>query len=165
MLPTFLLMTSESPWKILVVMHHVSMEIMKDTTESFTTLLQQFFLELIDLETNGALQKKHQHNHIDVSSPVHYTIPHLTYHGMVKIPAFINSHTLDVIYTPSYYLLKSYMTEYNKDRSWVMPTSELQYNGCTHTPIKSNIVHLENLMNITINLVKCGHQVLNLLLA
>ena len=54
-----------------------------------------------------------------------------------------------------------YMTEHNKDHSWVTQTSELQLNGGTHTPRKPNIVHLRNFMNITTNLVKDGHQVLN----
>ena len=46
-----------------------------------------------------------------------------------------------------------------------MQTADLQLNGGTHTPRNSNNFNLQNLMNITINLVKDGHQVLNLFLA
>ena len=43
MLLTFLLMTSEHPWKILVDMLHVSMKRMNDPPESFATWLEKVF--------------------------------------------------------------------------------------------------------------------------
>ena len=42
--------------------------------------------------------------------------------------------------------------------------SEPQKNGGKHTPINSDMVHLQNLMNITIHLETNGHQVLKLCL-
>ena len=49
-LPTCLFMTSLSQWKLLVVMHHGSMEIIKDTTEVFTTQLDQYFLTVRNMK-------------------------------------------------------------------------------------------------------------------
>ena len=72
---------------------------------------------------------------------------------------------LDVIYTPSHHLLKSWMREHNKDHSWVNQTAQPQLNGGTHTQRDSNTFDIKNLMNTTINLAKHGHQVLNLCLA
>ena len=57
------------------------------------------------------------------------------------------------------------MTKHKKDNSWVTQTEELQWNCGTHTPRNSNIFHMQNLMNITINLAKDDHQVMKLCLA
>ena len=51
-----------------MVVHHVSVEIIKGTTEAFTTWLEQYFLTLINLKTNGAVHQKHQKKSIDASS-------------------------------------------------------------------------------------------------
>ena len=45
MSPTYLLMNSKYPWKILVVTHHGSMEIIKDTTEAFKNTVIAGLLE------------------------------------------------------------------------------------------------------------------------
>ena len=66
------------------------------------------------------------------------------------------------MYTPSPHLLKKYMTEHKKNHSWVVPTVELHRKGGTHTPRNSNIVHFQNVINITTDLIKADHQVLNL---
>ena len=50
MLPNFLFMTSTYPWKLLVVMHHVLMEIIKDTTEAFITWLNKALLTVINMK-------------------------------------------------------------------------------------------------------------------
>ena len=54
------------------------------------------------------------------------------------------------------------MTEHKKDNSWVTQTVYPQLNGGTRTPRDSNIVHLQNFINTTINLAKDGHQDLKL---
>ena len=69
--PTFLLVTSTYTWKLLVVLHNVSMEIMKDTTESFITLLDQAFLTVINMKINGDLQKIHQQKYIYANYILH----------------------------------------------------------------------------------------------
>ena len=84
---------------------------------------------------------------------------------MVKIPAYMNSEPLDVIYTPLTPLLKSYMTGHKKYNSWVIAAAELQLNGGTPIPKDSNIFHLKFLINITIKLVNYGLRDLKLLLA
>ena len=55
---------------------------------------------------HSALQQIHHQKFIDTNYTVHYTITHLIWHGMVKIPSSINSEPLDMIYTPSPILLK-----------------------------------------------------------
>ena len=67
MLPTFLLMTSTYPCKVLVVIHNVSMQILKYTTESFKTWLYQVFFTVINMKTNFDVQKKHQLKYIDAN--------------------------------------------------------------------------------------------------
>ena len=62
------------------------MEIIKDTTEAFTAWLEQVLLTVINMKTNGAMQQKHKQNYTYENSVVHETTPHLTLHGMVKIP-------------------------------------------------------------------------------
>ena len=52
-LPTFLLMTSTYPCKVLVVIHNVSMQILKYTTESFMTWLEKAFLAVINMKKMG----------------------------------------------------------------------------------------------------------------
>ena len=104
--PTFLLMTSTPPWKLLVVMNHVPMEIIKYKIEAFIIFLDKAFLTVINMKINGSVQQRHQQNYIDANSTVHYTINHIIFHGMVKISASMNSETLDVIYTPSPHILK-----------------------------------------------------------
>ena len=59
-----------------------------------------------------------------------------------KVPAFMNSEHLDVTYTQYPCPIKSYMTGYNKDDSWVTQTSWIQLNGVTGIPRSSNIVHV-----------------------
>ena len=54
-------------------------------------------------------------------------------------------------------------SEYKNDHSCVTPTEDPQWNGGTHTPRNSSIVHLKILMKITIHLEKDYHPVLNLL--
>ena len=80
---------------------------------------------------------------------------------MVKVIESTNLELLDVVYNPLPNLLKSEMIEHNMGHSWDIQTGELQLTGGNYTPRNSNIVHLQNLMNITINLVKYGHQVQN----
>ena len=69
--PNFLLVTSESPWKPLVVIHNGSIETIKDTTEAFTALLDQYLLTVINMKTNGTLHQKHQKHYIDSISIAH----------------------------------------------------------------------------------------------
>ena len=117
------------------------------------------------MQTNGAMNHRHQNNSIYEKSTVNYVIPHLTLHGMVKILAYMNLEYLDVIYTPPHHLISIYVTEHKKDNSWVTKKSEIQWNSGTHKSRNSDIVHLQDFMNITINLAKYGHQVLKLCLA
>ena len=84
---------------------------------------------------------------------------------MVKRIESMSLKHLDVIYIPSHHTVKKYTTEQNKDHSWVTKIEEPQCNGGNHTPRYSNIFHLQNLMNKTINLANVGHQDLNLCLA
>ena len=56
------------------------------------------------------------------------------------------------------------MKEHKNYHQWITQTAELQLYGGIHTPINSDIVHLQNLMNITINLAKYDRQVLKLFL-
>ena len=80
---------------------------------------------------------------------------------MVKVLQLINSEPLYVKYTQPLHHIKNYTTGQNKDNSWVTITKEQQWNDGTHTTRKSNIVHLQNLTNITINLEKDGQPVMN----
>ena len=82
--------------------------------------------------------------------------------GISRNPEFINSETLDMIPIPSPTCLKRYITGHKKYHSLVTLTEELQLNGGTRIPRKKNIVHLQNLMNITINLENGGFPVQNL---
>ena len=41
-------------------------------------------------ENNGAVQQKHQQKYVYSSSIFHYTTTHLTLHGMIKNPEFMN---------------------------------------------------------------------------
>ena len=70
-LPTFLLLDSESPWKLLVAIHHGSMERIKDTTEEFKTLLEQDLLTVILMKTNGDVQHKYLQKSIDEGYIMH----------------------------------------------------------------------------------------------
>ena len=119
----------------------------------------------ISTKINGAVQQKYQPRFIDIEYTVPWTTSHLTLDGMVKSLESMSSEHLDVIYTPSYHLLKRYITEHKKDHSWVTKTSDPQCNGGNHTQRDSNTVHLQNILNTTINLAKVGHQDLNLCLA
>ena len=69
--PTYLLTTSKYPWKLLVVMHHGSMELMKETTKAFIKWLDQVFLTVINMQINGDVQQRHQQNAMDAESTVH----------------------------------------------------------------------------------------------
>ena len=100
-------MNSKYPWKLLVVMHHGSMVKIKDTTEAYITWYDQAFLIVIHIQKNGVVQQRHQQKSMYAKSTVYYTIHHLILHGMIKIPVYMNSEPLDVIYTPSPHLLKS----------------------------------------------------------
>ena len=86
------------------------MEITNETTEVFITWLHQDVFTVINMKINSVIQQRHQQNYIYSNPTFNYTKPHLIFHGMVKIPASMNSKPLDVIYTPSLHLLKSYMT-------------------------------------------------------
>ena len=119
----------------------------------------------ISTKINGAVQQKYQPILIDIEYTVPWTTSHLTLDGMVKSLESMNSEHFDVIYTPSYHLLKRYITEHNKDHSWVTKTAEPQCNSGNHTQRHSNTVHLQNILNTTINLANVGHQDLNLCLA
>ena len=70
MSPTNFLMNSKHPWKLLVAMHHGSMKIMRDTTEVFTTWLEQYFLTVIKIQINGSLKHIHNQNSIYAKSTV-----------------------------------------------------------------------------------------------
>ena len=70
MSPTFLFTISNFPWKLLLVMHHSSMEITKDTTEAFITWLDKAFLIVVNIKTNDAVQKIHRQNYMDAKSTV-----------------------------------------------------------------------------------------------
>ena len=48
-----------------------SMEIIKDTTESFTEWLEQVLLTVINIRKNGDVQQKHQLNYMDANYIVH----------------------------------------------------------------------------------------------
>ena len=99
MSPNYLLITSIYPWKLLVAMNHDSTERTNETIEVFITCLLQAFFTVISMEINGDIQKRHLQNYIDANSTFNYTIPHLIFHGMMKIPASMISEPLDVIYT------------------------------------------------------------------
>ena len=71
MSPSLLLMTSTSSWKLLLVIHNVSMERMKETIELLITLLYKALWILINLKTNSDVQHRHQHTYIDENSTVH----------------------------------------------------------------------------------------------
>ena len=107
MSPTYLFITSTSPWKVRLVMHQVSMVIMNNTTNVFITWLDQAFLTVINMKINSALQQRNYQNYIYSNSTVHEKIPRLILHRMVKIAASMNSVPLDVIYNPSLHILKS----------------------------------------------------------
>ena len=81
---------------------------------------------------------------------------------MVNSLVSMNLEHLDVIYTPSYHILKIDMIEHSIYNSSVTQAADIQLNDGTHPPRNSNIVHLQHLINIIINLSKDGHQVLNL---
>ena len=68
---TLLLTTSKFSWKLLVMMHHGSMERMKYTTEEIITWLEKDFLTSINIEANASVQHRHQHKSIDANSTVH----------------------------------------------------------------------------------------------
>ena len=110
------------------------------------------------------MQHRHQQNSIDEKYTVHYTIPNLTFHGVVKRLASMNLEPLDVIYTPSHHLLKIQITEHNNDHSWFILIAELQLNGGTRTKIKIGLAHLKHLMSITIGLENDNHHIINLFL-
>ena len=117
------------------------------------------------METNVAVQHKYQPKFIDVEYTVLWTTYYLTLYGMLKSLASMSLEHLDVIYIPLHHLLKGYITENKKVRSWVTQTVEPKSNGETHTQGDANTFHLQNLMNTKINLAKVGHQDLNLCLA
>ena len=123
---TYLLKNSKYPWKILVVIHIGSTEIMKYTTEAYTIKQEQAFFTVINKQNNGSVKQRHHKKSFDSKYKVHHTIPHLTLHGMVKSLASMNLEILGVIYTPSHHLLKSYIMEHKKDHSWVIKTAEPQ---------------------------------------
>ena len=52
-------------------MHNGSMEIKKETKESFITWLEQAFLIVINVQINGAMKQRHQHKYINENSIVH----------------------------------------------------------------------------------------------
>ena len=57
--------------KILVIMNHLYMEIMKYTPESSITLLDQSFLTWMNTKKIGSFRKRHHKKSIDASSTVH----------------------------------------------------------------------------------------------
>ena len=79
---------------------HGSNERMKDITEAFTPWLDQVFLTVINMKTNGDVYQKHQHNYIDEIYIVNQTTPYLNLYGMERNPVLINPETLYVTYTP-----------------------------------------------------------------
>ena len=90
------------------------MEITKDTTEGLTAWLYHDFLTVIKIKTNGDVQQKYQQKYIVARSVVNQTTLQITLIGTVKIPEYMNSEPLDVIYNPSNTILKSYMAVYKK---------------------------------------------------
>ena len=71
MSPTYLLMNSTYPWKLLVVMHHGFTKRMKYTTEGFIEFLEKALLTEINMQINGAVQQRHQKSSIDEKYAVH----------------------------------------------------------------------------------------------
>ena len=59
------------------------MEKIKDTTESYTTWLEQILFTVINMKTNSVVYQKHQLNYIDAKFTVHYKKHHITLYGMV----------------------------------------------------------------------------------
>ena len=137
-----------------------SIERMNDTAESFTTWLDKLFFTLKNMKINGVVHQKHHLKYIDENYTVHQTKPHLTLHGILKAPEFVNPEHLDIISTQSLHHLKSQITGENKDHPWVILTAKQKWNFGNCIPISSNIVHLKNWMNTTINLEKYGPPVL-----
>ena len=59
-------MNSAYTQKLLAVMYHGSMEIIKDTTEAFTTWLDQVFFTLTNILKNVDVQQIQQKKYIDI---------------------------------------------------------------------------------------------------
>ena len=59
---------------------------MKGTNEAYTTWLDQAFLKVINMKTNGVVQQKHKLNYIHSKYTVNYITPHHILNGMEKDP-------------------------------------------------------------------------------
>ena len=67
------------------------------------------YFTVINMKTNGDAYQRYKQKFVCARSTVHETMPHRNLNGVIKISASMNSEPLDVIYTPSLHLLKSYM--------------------------------------------------------
>ena len=64
-------------------MHHGSTEIIKDTTEESTTCLEKDFLKVINIQINGAFQKKNNQKSTEnkLHSVLYNNSPHFAWYG------------------------------------------------------------------------------------